>query len=162
MIGGLIMGEWWKGIAKILGYEVEEVADDKLNQRLENEDAFFQNSKSKRNNVVSLHTAKNSKLVLLKPNNFDKVQEIADYLKNNTAVVVNLDEVDKDLAIRILDFLSGTIYAIKGKMQKVSSNIFLLTPSNYQVLDPGHKDKLKFPEKIWDKNSSSLKGENNV
>ncbi|MBZ4687016.1 MAG: cell division inhibitor SepF [Clostridia bacterium] len=156
------MGEWWKGIAKILGYEVEEVADDKLNQRLENEDAFFQNSKSKRNNVVSLHTAKNSKLVLLKPNNFDKVQEIADYLKNNTAVVVNLDEVDKDLAIRILDFLSGTIYAIKGKMQKVSSNIFLLTPSNYQVLDPGHKDKLKFPEKIWDKNSSSLKGENNV
>lgn len=160
------MRDWWKGIAKILGYEVEEVAENKITEKekLENKEPFFASSQAKKKNVVSLHTSNNSKVVFLKPTNFDKVQEIADYLKSNTAVIVNLDEVNKDVAIRILDFVSGTIYAIKGKMQKVGSNIFLLTPSNYQVLESGHRDSLDltFPEKIWNKKPGSLKGENNV
>lgn len=74
-----------------------------------------------------------SKLVLLEPRAFSEAQQIADQLKNRNTVVVNLKRVTKDNAKRIIDFLSGTIYAIGGDIQKVGGGIFLCTPNNVNV-----------------------------
>lgn len=74
-----------------------------------------------------------SKMMLLEPRAFSESQQIADYLKNRIAVVVNLKRVTPDQAKRIVDFLYGTIYAIGGDLQKLGGGIFLCTPKNVNV-----------------------------
>ncbi|SDN25234.1 cell division protein SepF [Alkalicoccus daliensis] len=87
-------------------------------------------------NVVSLssvQSSSNSKVILLEPHSYDEVQEIADQLKNRTAVVINLQRIPREQAKRIVDFLSGTVYAIGGDIQKLGEHIFLCTPDNVNV-----------------------------
>ncbi len=75
----------------------------------------------------------NSKMILLEPRAYSEAQQIVDYLKNRNSVVVNLKRVTSDQAKRIVDFLSGTIYAIGGDLQKIGGGIFLCTPNNVNV-----------------------------
>jgi cell division inhibitor SepF len=85
-------------------------------------------------NVVSLQSVqKSSKVILFEPRVYADAQEIADHLKNRRAVVVNLQRIQHDQAKRIVDFLSGTVYAIGGDIQRVGTNIFLCTPDNIDV-----------------------------
>ncbi len=74
-----------------------------------------------------------SKMMLLEPRAYSESQQIADYLKSRSAVVVNLKRVTPDQAKRIVDFLSGTLYAIGGDLQKLGGGIFLCTPNNVNV-----------------------------
>ena len=74
-----------------------------------------------------------SKMILLEPRAYSESQQIADYLKSRNTVVVNLKRVTGDQAKRIVDFLSGTIYAIGGDIQKIGGGIFLCTPNNVNV-----------------------------
>ena len=74
-----------------------------------------------------------NKMMLLEPRAYSESQQIADYLKNRSAVVVNLKRVTPDQAKRIVDFLSGTLYAIGGDLQKLGGGIFLCTPKNINV-----------------------------
>lgn len=72
-------------------------------------------------------------MILLEPRAYSESQQIADYLKGNSSVVVNLKRVTPDQAKRIVDFLSGTIYAIGGDLQKLGGGIFLCTPKSISV-----------------------------
>lgn len=74
-----------------------------------------------------------SKMILLEPRAYSESQQIADHLKNRNTVVVNLKRVTSDQAKRIVDFLSGTIYAIGGDLQKIGGGIFLCTPNNVNI-----------------------------
>ncbi len=74
-----------------------------------------------------------SKMILLEPRAYSESQQIADYLKARNTVVVNLKRVTSDQAKRIVDFLSGTIYAISGDIQKIGGGIFLCTPNNVNI-----------------------------
>lgn len=88
------------------------------------------------NNVVSLHTAttnKNSKVVLVEPRVYAEAQDIAENLKNRRATIVNLQRIERDQGVRIIDFLSGTVYALGGDIQRVGTDIFLCTPENVEV-----------------------------
>ena len=91
-----------------------------------------------------------SKMILLEPRAYSEAQQIADHLKKRNTVVVNLKRVTADQAKRIMDFLSGTIYAIKGNIQKIGSGIFLCTPNNIDVqgkiTDDSDKAKAKKEE----------------
>ena len=94
------------------------------------EDGFYNVSKEEyheQNGVAE------SKMMLLEPRAYSESQQIADYLKNRSAVVVNLKRVTPDQAKRIVDFLYGTIYAIGGDLQKLGGGIFLCTPNNVNV-----------------------------
>ncbi|MFC0558686.1 cell division protein SepF [Halalkalibacter alkalisediminis] len=85
-------------------------------------------------NVVSLQSVqKGTKVILLEPRTYDEAQEIADHLKNRKAVIINLQRISYDQAKRIVDFLSGTVYAIGGDIQKIGTDIFLCTPDNVDV-----------------------------
>ena len=88
-----------------------------------------------------------SKMILLEPRAYSEAQQIADHLKKRNTVVVNLKRVTADQAKRIMDFLSGTIYAIKGNIQKIGSGIFLCTPNNIDVQGKITDDSDKAKEK---------------
>jgi cell division inhibitor SepF len=89
---------------------------------------------SPKQNVVSLQSVqKSSKVVLVEPRVYAEAQDISDQLKNRRAVVVNLQRIERDQAKRIVDFLSGTVYAIGGDIQKIGTDIFLCTPDNVEV-----------------------------
>ena len=74
-----------------------------------------------------------SKMILVEPRAYSESQQIADYLKNRNTVVVNLKRVTSDQAKRLIDFLTGTIYAIGGDLQKLGNGIYLCTPNNVNV-----------------------------
>ncbi|ALX50507.1 cell division protein SepF [Lentibacillus amyloliquefaciens] len=92
-------------------------------------------SGAKNGNVVNLTTMQgpSSKVVLCEPRNYSEAQEIADNVVNKRAVVINLQRVDTQQAKRIVDFLSGTVYAINGDIQKLGDGTFLCTPDNVEV-----------------------------
>ena len=91
-----------------------------------------------------------SKLILLEPRAYSESQQIADHLKNRHTVVVNLKRVTKDQAKRIVDFLSGCIYAIGGDLQKIGGGIFLCTPRNMSVQGKISNDEDDKKENVHD------------
>ncbi len=94
----------------------------------------MQKQPAQKNNIVSLQSVqKSSKMVLVEPRVYAEAQDIADHLKNRRSVVVNLQRIERDQAKRIVDFLSGTVYALGGDIQKVGTDIFLCTPDNVEV-----------------------------
>ncbi|UEX89396.1 cell division protein SepF [Staphylococcus ratti] len=96
-------------------------------------------SATQQGNVVSMtqtqdaFTNGSSKMCLFEPRVFSDTQDIADELKNRRATLVNLQQIDAVSAKRIIDFLSGTVYAIGGDIQRVGADIFLCTPDNVEV-----------------------------
>lgn len=85
-------------------------------------------------NVVSLQSLqKSSKVVLAEPRVYSEAQDISEHLKNKRAVVVNLQRIERDQGIRIVDFLSGTVYALGGDIQRIGTDIFLCVPENVEV-----------------------------
>lgn len=87
-------------------------------------------------NVVSLqavNSMKNSKLVIVEPRVYAEAQDISEHLKNKRAIIVNLQRIDRDQGVRIIDFLSGTVYALGGDIQRIGVDIFLCTPDNVEV-----------------------------
>ena len=82
----------------------------------------------RRNKVVNIHATTQLKVVLVKPERFENASEIADHLKDKRTVVLNLESTNKDVARRLVDFLSGVAYAGEGKIKKVASNTYIITP----------------------------------
>lgn len=114
------------------------VDDEYEYEYVEEEVEVPQTSKMRKNdtqNVVSLTSMKqpSSKVVLCEPRTYNEAQEIADNIVNRRAVVINLERVDHIQAKRIVDFLSGTVYAVNGDIQKLGAQTFLCTPDNIEV-----------------------------
>jgi len=110
-------------------------------EKIEEEEVFVEEPeeepirhKNKGNNVVSLqHARQTTKVVLSEPRSYNEVQEIADHLRSRKSVIINLHRVRPDQARRIIDFLSGTVYALSGDIQKLGNNIFICTPENVDI-----------------------------
>ncbi|ANB61454.1 cell division protein SepF [Anoxybacteroides amylolyticum] len=120
-------------IKKFKDYFLEDDYEEYEEEYVEEEEPQ-QPAKGAKQNVVSLQSVqKSSKVVLIEPRAYAEAQEIADHLKNRRAVVVNLQRIPHDQAKRIVDFLSGTVYAIGGDIQQVGTKIFLCTPDNVDV-----------------------------
>lgn len=109
-----------KKIKKWLDNDEEEV--------FSSSDEFYTIKTEEANNLEG-----GNKMILLEPRAYSESQQIADYLKARNTVVVNLKRVTSDGAKRIVDFLSGTIYAIGGDIQKIGGGIFLCTPNNVNI-----------------------------
>lgn len=88
------------------------------------------------------------KMILLEPRAFSESQQIADHLKKRNTVVVNMKRVTPEHAKRIIDFLSGTVYAIGGDLQKIGGGIFLCTPKNVNVEGTISDEELKKQEEL--------------
>ena len=87
----------------------------------------------RRNKVVNIHATTQLKVVLVKPERFENASELADNLKDKRTVVLNLESTNKDVARRLIDFLSGVAYAGEGKIKKVAANTYLITPYSVDI-----------------------------
>ena len=87
-----------------------------------------------RKKVVNIHTTAQLQVVLVKPDRFDNVSEIAEHLRDKRAVVLNLESTNKDVARRLVDFLSGCAYALDGKIKKVAISTYIITPYNVDIM----------------------------
>lgn len=88
-------------------------------------------------NVVDFkNKAKNAnqlKVMVIEPVSFDDAQQVADHIRNHKPVVVNFENTNSDIAKRIIDFISGTTYALSGDIKKVGKNVFMCAPNNVSV-----------------------------
>lgn len=116
----------WLGWAQDVEYEEE---DERLTVT------------QKKSSIIGLPTGKGTDVIVCDPLIFDDVQQIADYLKGRQLVIVNLQNVDGDLARRIVDFVSGVIYAIDGHFQKIKEDIFIFTPKNTNIVSTKKESK---------------------
>ena len=91
-------------------------------------------SDDRRGKVVNIHATTQLKVVLVKPERFENASEIADHLKEKRTVVVNLESTNKDIARRLIDFLSGVAYAGEGKIKKVAANTYIITPYSVDIM----------------------------
>ncbi len=86
------------------------------------------------NKVVNIHTTTQLQVVLVKPERFENASEIADHLREKRTVVLNLEQTDKTIARRLIDFLSGVAYANEGTIKKVALATYIITPYNVEIL----------------------------
>ena len=84
--------------------------------------------------VVNIHATAQLQVVLVKPERFENASEIADHLKEKRTVVINLESTNKDIARRLIDFLSGVAYAGEGKIKKVAANTYIITPYHVDIM----------------------------
>ena len=82
------------------------------------------------NKVVNIHATTRLQVVLCRPEKYESAAEIADHLREKRTVVLNLEQTNKDVARRLIDFLSGVTYAQDGKIKKIAVNTYLITPYN--------------------------------
>ena len=115
-----------------MGFSLKNIFkdDDDMENLNGTEDAYYNISEE---DAIKEADKTGNKMILLEPRAYSESQQIADHLKNRNSVVVNLKRVTSDQAKRIIDFLSGVIYAIGGSMQKIGGGIYLVAPKNVNV-----------------------------
>lgn len=134
----------------VYGYENEEEEE----YQEENRKQFFGGRKN--NKVVAMPQSQPNaiKMVISQPTTFEQSDEICAFLKEKKSVIINLEYVNKDVARRIVDFVSGGVYALNGYMQKVSNSIFLAAPSNYEITNEMAREEMKNKLSVsWLKNN---------
>ena len=113
--------------------ESRSLFDDRKEDRRE-ERREERRSEDRHNKVVNIHATTQLKVVLVKPERFENASEIADHLKEKRTVVLNLESTNKDVARRLIDFLSGVAYAGEGKIKKVAANTYIITPYSVDIM----------------------------
>ena len=109
------------------------------------------------NKVVNMPQSQSQaiKMVISQPTTFEQSEEICSLLKEKKSVIVNLEYVNKDIARRIVDFISGGVYALDGHIQKISNSIFLIAPMNYEITNEMAREEIKSKLSVsWLKNNS--------
>ncbi|MDL2234903.1 cell division protein SepF [Christensenellaceae bacterium OttesenSCG-928-L17] len=143
------MAEFMSRFLNYIGIEASEMEDEYqedyyAEEPLEEADnvVSFQSRESKRHNsnVVSMPAAAHMKMIVYHPISYEDTQNIIDNLKSRKPVIVNMEELEVECAQRILDFMSGAVYALNGTIFKISRGIFVVAPINYDVIGNGDGD----------------------
>lgn len=128
------------------GYEQEEEEETVENKN------FWNRRNSK---VVNMPQTEQIKMVISQPTTFEQSEAICDLLKEKKSVIVNLEYVNKDVARRIVDVISGAVHALDGHIQKVSNSIFLIAPYNYEITNELAREEIKNKLSVsWLRNSN--------
>lgn len=101
------------------------------------------NNSKKNNKVVGMPGMQQVKVIISQPSTFEQSEEICEHLKDKKSIIVNLEYVNKDVARRIVDFISGAVYGLDGNIQKISNSIFLVAPFNYEITNEVMKEDIK-------------------
>ena len=159
-MSGALMNKVWD-LFGMDSAEPEEYEDDNIYDYDNNEEEETEDNKKifgrKNNKVVNMPQAQGQaiKMVISQPTTFEQSDEICSFLKEKKSVIVNLEYVNKDVARRIVDFISGGVYALDGYIQKVSNSIFLVAPSNYEITNEMAREEIKNKLSVsWLKNNS--------
>ena len=114
------------------GYETEQEEEQDIKP-------FWNRNKK----VVNMPQTEQIRMVISQPTTFEQSEAICDLLKEKKSVIVNLEYVNKDVARRIVDVISGAVHALDGHIQKVSNSIFLIAPYNYEITNDLAREEIK-------------------
>ena len=157
-MSGALMNKVWDlfGMDQAEPEEYEE--ENVYEYEDEEEEAEVEDRKlfGRKNKVVPMQQAQGNsiKMVISQPTTFEQSDEICSFIKEKKSVIVNLEYVNKDVARRIVDFISGGVYALDGYIQKISNSIFLVAPSNYEITNEMAREEMKNKLSVsWLKNN---------
>ena len=126
--------------------EEEELENDIVEEVEDNEEYDAEQEKGifkRKNKVVNMPQVQQIKMKIAKPTTFEQSEDICNLLKEKNAIVVNLEYVNKDVARRIVDFISGAVHALDGHIEKVSNSIFVVAPYNYDIVNDMAREEIK-------------------
>ena len=161
-MSGAIMEKVWGmlGFPEKEEEETEELDYDKnldiedQEEEEEEEDRRFFGKRS--NKVVNMPQTQQVKMVICQPTTFEQSENICNLLKEKKSIIVNLEYVNKDIARRIVDVVSGAVHALDGNWQKVSNSIFLVAPYNYDITNEMAREEIKNKLSVsWLRNNSN-------
>ena len=148
-MAGAIMNKVWN----LFGMDAEREDDEEYENDIdygyeedydeENEGKGIFGNLGRKNKVVAMPQTQQIKMVTSQPTTFEQSEEICECLKEKKSVIVNLEYVNKDVARRIVDFISGGVFALNGHIQKVSNSIFLVAPMNYEITNEMAREEIK-------------------
>lgn len=153
-MSGTIMNKIWGAF----GMDTEESEEelDYIDETAEVEEEEVGNKLWGRKKVVNIPQPQQIKMVISQPTTFEQAEDICDLLKEKQSIIVNLEYVNKDVARRIIDVVSGAVHALDGHIQKVSNSIFLIAPYNYEITNEMAREEIKNKLSVsWLKNSSN-------
>ena len=160
-MSGALMNKVWD----LFGMDSAQPEEEEENvygydEELEDEEPEVEDKKifGRKNKVVQMQQAQSQpnaiKMVISQPTSFEQSDEICSFLKERKSVIVNLEYVNKEVARRIVDSISGGVYALDGYIQKVSNSIFLVAPSNYEITNEMAREEMKNKLSVsWLKNN---------
>jgi len=154
-MSGAIMDKVW-GLFGMDPAEPEE-DEEEIYDLVEEEEEELEDRRlfGKKNKIVAMPQNQAIKMVISQPTTFEQSEEICSFLKEKRSVIVNLEYVNKDVARRIVDFISGGVYALNGHIQKISNSIFLIAPVNYEITNEMAREEIKNKLSVsWLKNNS--------
>ena len=156
-MAGALMSKVWDLFGMDSAEPEEEVEENVYDY--DNEEEEYEEDRKlfgRKNKVVAMPQAQGNsiKMVISQPTTFEQSDEICSFLKEKKSVIVNLEYVNKDVARRIVDFISGGVYALDGYIQKISNSIFLVAPSNYEITNEMAREEMKSKLSVsWLKNN---------
>ena len=157
-----MVGAMMNKVLDFLGIEQEENDEDKLDNKYiydyEDEEDEEQERKlfGKKNKVVNMPQAQQVKMVVFQVTSFEQAETICNLLKEKQSVVVSFEYVNKDVARRVVDFISGAAHALDAHIQKVSNAIFILAPYHYEIANELAREEIKNKLSVsWLKNNNN-------
>ena len=134
-----------------LDYERDNIQD---NEEEEEEDRKIWGRRN--NKIVNMPQPQQVKMVICQPTSFEQSENICTLLKEKKSIIVNLEYVNKDIARRIVDVVSGAVHALDGNLQKISNSIFLVAPYNYDITNEMAREEIKNKLSVsWIKNNAN-------
>lgn len=119
---------WFEKLMNLIG-----LSDDEEEEEEEAQPVEVHRRSSAKGTVLSLHTTPEMKIVVVRPTSFEESEKLVNCLKNRKPIIVNFEDAPKEIAQRIVDFLSGAVLALNGSMLKITAQTFLFVPSNVTV-----------------------------
>jgi cell division inhibitor SepF len=160
-MSGAIMEKVW-GMLGLPEREEEETEELDYDKNLDIEDQEEEEEEDRRffgkrsSKVVNMPQTQQVKMVICQPTTFEQSESICNLLKEKKSIIVNLEYVNKDIARRIVDVVSGAVHALDGNLQKVSNSIFLVAPYNYDITNEMAREEIKNKLSVsWLRNNSN-------
>lgn len=155
-MSGAIMNKIWGAFGMDANEEEEEYEDENQEVEVEEEDNKKNKLWDRKSSKVVTLPQQQIRMVISQPTTFDQAEDICDLLKDKQSVIVNLEYVNKDIARRIIDVVSGAVHALDGHIQKVSNSIFLIAPYNYEITNEMAREEIKNKLSVsWLKNTGN-------
>ena len=137
------MSKFMTKMLNFVGFDTEDDYEDNYyNEEQEQPEAEYDDmpaldrfASRRSSRVVKLHESSSTmRVVVIQPESFEEARDITNHLKERKPIIVNMEALEKEVARRIVDFLSGSVYALDGDMQKISNGIFLVVPNNVDIM----------------------------
>jgi len=147
-----VVNKLWSMINVNSGEETDEYYDEP-DEIVEEDSEESKGLFGRKNNKVTT-LDRQVKMVILQPTGFENAEEICDLLRDKKSVIINLEYVNKDVARRIIDVVSGAVHVLDGHMQKISNSIFLVAPYNYNISSDNKEDSKSKSPVAWLKSNN--------